>query len=398
MRPSNKVHQASPTARVNALMQKLASLQNSNRLAIHMVERNDHYFTPDPTTLGYLRDTSAADIPQKLRAYDPDNFLTHIPLFSSSLLPSETSDWSMVPYLVCPNYMNNYGYLLNMTQQADSPPSPRVMRVEPTDFSSGMDYTNKDFKLDRETPAAIKAVYRAIYDAANLPMNSSEIDKKTCIIHAMSGPHGVDYANQQLDLLAATPHKRFGVNDDSNEYGKNIAHWNEVISTQCEEQVAAITVPIFQTLANRNPAYVAACKLQAALVGLAHIEQGYNWPVVLYHVSDPNKGQCSYVGQSRAELKHVALEALETLGKLNIDVSKKESFCIRNRALPQLTVLHAAIKEYLGVDVGVSRSGSENWQQQVHDRLLSFAPITQPTPSSPAPRSHRTSPESGGRC
>lgn len=369
MRPSNKVQRASLSTRVNAVMDKLASMQNSNRLAIHMVERDDHYFTPDPTTLEYLRETSNTDIPKKLRAYDPENIFTHIPLFSSSLLPSQASEWSMVPYLVCPNYMNNYGYLLNMTQQADSPPSPRVMRVEPTDFSSGMDYTNKDFKLDRETPAAIKAVYRGIYDAANLPMNSSEIDKKSCIIHAMSGPEGEAYANQQLDLVAATSHKRFGVNDDSNEYGKNIAHWNEVISTQCEEQVEAITVPIFQTLANRNPAYVVACKLQAALVGLAHIEQGYDWPVVLYHVSDPHKGRCSYVGQSRAELHNIALEALETLGKMNVNASQKESFCIRNRALPQLAVLHDAVKNHLGIDLSLPANGPDGWKAQVNKKL-----------------------------
>jgi hypothetical protein len=272
------------------------------------------------------------------------------------------------------------------------------MRVEPTDLSSGMDYTNKDFRLGRDTPPEIKAVYREIYDTANLPPNSEEVEKKACIIHTMGGAKGEAYANQQLDLLAATPHTRFGTNDDRNEYGKNIADWNEVISTQCEEQVEAITVPIFETLADRDPSYVAASKLQAALVGLAHIEAGYHWPVVLYHVSDPNKGQCSYVGQSRNELQSVALEALDTLGQLKIDATKKESFCIRNRALPQLAVLHDAVAKYLGVDLRASRSGQDGWLQQVQESLMTLTKTTEQVAPSPAPRSRRTSPASDGRC
>ena len=157
------------TDRRKVVIDKLTALQDAHRLAIHMVETQNcpvayepslpesiselelpHPDTllqfssvskPSPTILESLSHTKCQNIPQSLQLADPR-------LFSLSLLPSTDSHLSMQPYEVKYGIINNYGYLIDLSQQQSSS-SPRVVQISPYNLGSQNDLDNKLFFISR---------------------------------------------------------------------------------------------------------------------------------------------------------------------------------------------------------------------------------------------------------
>lgn len=386
-----------PTARANAVVDRLTTLQNNHRLVIHMLERDDTYVTRDSETLRCLNENEHHDISLKLRNYSNDIETTHIPLFSTSLIPSADSGRSMVPFLACPDYLNNYGYLMNATQR-DEKTSPRVLRIDSDAINSGMEFSNKNLRFDTVRDDHTDTFYRSIHSPVEEDITKLSADAmQERVIRAMGGRNGADYADAQLSMLSAMPPNLYGGKDGEKTYGPGIERWNELVGAFGKQHVEAISVPLFESLAKPHPSYRASCKLQAALIGLEHMEHGYHWPVLFYHVSPPQQGALTFVGQTRHELIQAGLEALHELGTTKLDINKPESFCLRKRAAPQLSVLHEATQRLLGIDLRQTASGPHGWRQQVDSQLASLAATNPPAAPALAPQSHRTLPESGGR-
>lgn len=152
---------------------------------------------------------------------------------------------------------------------------------------------------------------------------------------------------------------------DADEFGEHIAPWNELIVAASRPHVSAICVPVFERAQGRGLCCLEQRTLQAALVGLDHIDHGFDLPVMLYHVSQPKQSTLSFVGQTKQELTIAALEALKRIGKTSLLTDNP-------LGLPQTRINSgkAAIQHHLGIDFSLPANGPKGWKTQIDETLV----------------------------
>lgn len=386
MEPTHKVHQASPTSRQKAVMEKLSALQNSHRLAIHMVEHNGCNFQMHKGLMRQLKKGDRDDVVKELLEYAGSDDRVHYPLHSVSLLPPDDSGWSMHPFALDEDTLNNFGYLFNVSQEQSNP--PLILSADCSSLVSGSDESRKLRQIDAPEYDATRKVYDAILER-HPPTHRGETENKRItdnkrLVMAMCGPNRTEYANKMLDALHSEP--LWEGFEFRNKFPQTSAE-NEVIAALGTRHIAAITVPVFQSPESEDKTYLAFRKLQASLVGLNHLKSGIDVPVVLYHVTPPNKGGLSYVGQGKEELRRVGLEALKQIGDITA-ISEHSDFDFKSCTKPYGTdQLTKHVQANLGVDISAEQNGSTGWRTQVNDQLASIKASSrlQATPSPDLP-------------
>lgn len=368
MEPTHQVHEASPASRQKAVMDRLSALQNSHRLAIHMVEHDGSHFQMHGGLMRQLKKADSDDAVKELLEYAGSDKREHYPLHSVSLLPPNNSGWSMCPYQVENDALNKFGYLIDLSQDQPSPPT--ILTAKSTSFCSGHDCTYKLTMINAPETGAVRKVYDLIL-AQHPSKSTSRTENKRVndskrLISAMCGPNRTDYANQMLDALGSEPPEQaWGLSKKPPQ----TADYNEVIAAMDARHIAAIAVPVFQSPESEDESYLTFRKLQAALVGLSHLKAGIDLPVVLYHVTPPNKGGLSYVGQGKEELRRVGLEALKEVADITA-ISEHDDFDFQSCTKPYNTDrLNKNIKKHLGVDLSEGLTGTAGWRAQVDEQL-----------------------------
>lgn len=373
-------------------MEKLAALQDSLRLGIHMVETEESRYSLHAQTLSDFDAVPAEQIRRRLQSNMPS-------LFSMSLLPRRSSGVTLCPYGVNQEMPSNYGYLFDLSQ--DQPNPPRVVRAFHGTLSSGPSRINKNMQMSKSTLPALNQFYeRYASDEYGDTMWARKI------IMAIGAERNGTLTEHQLDALGAG----YAPVDPQIEAHDGIVGFNEILVAASTPHIAAITVPYMQR-AHATPEqqayYTNSVRLQAALVGLDHLAHGMHLPVVIYHVDGPEQGAMSYLGQEEQELKKVALEALSALGPLglievqewnkmkqfdNLPSDAFENGTFDAASLTGLYEMDITAKKYLGVDLTAPISGPDSWPEQVKTKLaeLTVAPAPSQLP-------HQTSPASGGR-
>ena len=373
------------------VLEKLTALQNGHRLAIHMVEHYGCHFTVLDGLMKQLKHASTIDIGKKLLEYATSDANEHLPLSSVSLLPTADSGWSMHPYEVVANTLDNYGYLVDLSQTQKPPPI--ILNADTETLDCGYDYSKKLERFCTPQNEELERNFNTMLKQNPALHDADPIAKRLC--RAMCGSHGTTYANTMLNTLGKAPHYESSVlvYDETHHKYPNVTDYNEVLTAISSHHLAAITVPIYQSPNSEDKTYLALRTLQAALVGLNHIEAGINLPVVLYHVTPPHQGALSYVGQSKEELRRAGLNALEEMAVHKV-MSLHDAFNFQAPPRPHASeLLTYNVQRHLGVDLRIGETGPSGWYAQVAEKLAALTPAT----PSPARRPRRTSPESDGR-
>jgi hypothetical protein len=327
--------------RSKRVLSRLASLRDSNRLAIHMVETEESFFSPDYKTIDRINKNQPGKIRESFKNKQPY-------LLSFSLIPSSISKTRMIPYGVHKDKFNCFGYLFDFSQTDQD--SVAIARVSPVNLESG------DAPEEKQTQLQFDRLNTALYregqpfhDIQKFYLNHAKIDGFTDRRHAGEGAYqktigdiqravfeslatddAAKISSQQLDLLGALYDSQTDALTDnrcSADTEKVVGH-NEVVAAAVPKHVAAIVVPSYHAgSATPSNVYNEAIRLQAAIVGLNHIEQKkFALPVVVYNI-DSTAAECSkafeYVGQTRDELLKVAYDALCNIGDQGLESLKR---------------------------------------------------------------------------
>lgn len=395
-RPDTRITHAQMVSRAQEVEQQLEQIRNANRLAIHITEAPGSNMHANFITLGKFNKFAAKEI--------PDHFFHLTPwLHSLTYLPPAASRNIVRPYGVTQDRLCNYGYLINLSTTQSNP--PRVARVSEIGLNSGNHEDRKEFRLSHviepeSNDDLVEYAYRkrllSLYvrmagmarspsqDQVEQPAFLTEWKNK--ILTAMSTSQGLDYSNEQLDILAAyyaPPEDPKAINKPS---------YNEVLASFTSDHIAAIVVPFNKTPYSRHETrtlddtyYKARIRLQAALVGLDHIRNGITGhPVVMYHVSRPDIGKIEFVGQTQRELETVALESLVTIGN-SADYLRnlKDTKIAPDPSHTQnpYRTFAAAIQSHFGFDiVQLKPHGLNGWVDRAKLRLQKLA-TTEAEPS-----------------
>ena len=344
-----------------AVEQHLTALRQANRLAIHMVETpNDApTYHVHSKTLDHLNAIPADMIDAHLKAGKKS-------LFSMSLLPNNNTV-GLCPYMVREGTPTNYGYLFDLSQTQPHP--PKVVRAHPYGLVSGPDRRQKNLQLTYSSLNNAPEALRTFYMHYLLKDNDREGRE---LLKDIGGQNGSALTEQQLDLLAAEYNKP----DDERFQALpmlrlEIADYNEILVAASPQHISAITVPYYEQRLDPQERswYLAQQRLQAALVGLDHLAQGINLPVVMYSVNR-KPGHITFIGQTREELTQVALTSLQLLGERGQIYF--ESYSDGDSYYDMLR----AVEAHLGVDL---TEPAAKWEQAVADKLAA------PSKAAPSP-------------
>jgi hypothetical protein len=394
--PDTRITHAQKVSRAQEVEQQLEQIRNANRLAIHITEAPGSTMYANFITLGKFNTFGAKEI--------PDRFFHLTPwLHSLTYLPPAASRNVVRPYGVTQDRLCNYGYLINLSTTQPNP--PRVARVSELGLTSGDHEDRKEFRLsqlircqshedapDHVFDRELLALYVRMAGMAEVPpLKMAEhpaflTEWKNKILTAMSSSQGLDYSNEQLDILASyyTP--------PENSTASNTHSYNEVLASFTGDHIAAIVVPFNKKPYSRHEAhtlddtyYKARIRLQAALVGLDHIRNGITGhPVVMYHVSKPDIGKIEFVGQTQRELETVALQSLVTIGNSADYLSNlKETKAAPSPEKTQnpYRAFSAAIQSHFGFEiVQLKPHGLNGWVDRAKHRLQKLA-VTETEPS-----------------
>lgn len=349
-----------------AVIERLTGIQNRHRLAMHMVEYGNHVYHADPKTLHDLDAVPADKITETLLAGTPS-------LFSMSLLPTRQSQLGMQPYNTYARTTNNYGYLFDLSQAR--PNAARVVRAYEKSLMSDPEGVTADARLTKQLKLELLSklpALNALYHAFR-PTHISRWAARW--LRAVGGPDGAGFTEQQLDILGGA---NAGPNNAPNEVALGTVGLNEVLVAADSSHIAGIFVPRYRGGRNNAQDILNGhlVRLQAALVGLEHLDTGRDWPVVIYDVETATPGALHYVGQGELELNKAALEAIKALGKN-----------VMTYAGPEGDRLAEAIKQRFNLEVTELACGIKTSVEAIDQQLeaLTAAPA-------PSPQSGRTSP------
>lgn len=350
--PQNIISAQSANSSKHALEARLKALQDKGRLAIHVWERTIHNGFSQKTCDDFMQ------VPREdLRSL----YQAHIPIQSVSLLLAASTNKSMKPWMVKPYadptaHQLAGSYLLNLDQAQESP--PLIIRADRKVLGSGSHVYDKDVSYGLCQPSELRELYRDAItqwqqrhypekdpitfheeDEAVIKENTGRIKNINRILRELALADNDNLrANKALDLLAKEHCESTG----------HIIAPNEVAISATMEHVAAIAIPLYMEQSDspeKHANYTARMKLWGALSGLEHIAQGYDLPVVFYHVSEPHKGEITSIGQGKNELEQVAAEALAFL--------QAKRYFYGEITDSDLTSLHAMrpqlLKHYIGI-------------------------------------------------
>jgi hypothetical protein len=264
-----------------AIMGRLRRLHEANRLGYHSFEDKDGWVScPYNKTLGFL-EANAINLTQQLGQ-------GQAALFSLSLLPSPDSGKFIKPYdISCP------GYLVDLSSEQTDP--TRVVRIFPRNGNTGDNHYNKNLRMGSKTYIAyIDSLYGG-HDALSIQQAVA---------------NDITLSETQLDALAAYYMSL------QNDAAHGLLGHNELLAAISKKDIAAIVAPVYNDSVGRDgeiPRLVS--QLRGALSGLEHLKKGMDLPIVHYHVTPPNQGGFTYLGQGEEKCRLLALDAIIKLQK-----------------------------------------------------------------------------------
>ncbi len=315
-------------ARKEEVEKALRTLRNNNALVIHMWEGDPCLFPKK--TLKVLSKVPAEEIPRQM-------LKGHIPYVSVSLLPDDRSGKSMRPYEEYQSTFKAPGYLLNFSSRVPHP--AKVIMASPDNIESGDNHYTKLSKLLLECKIPQLNEFYNRMGSINMLVKTIAEEKGSTLTRMQLNALGKYYTDNPIHLPSSAPCPN-----------------NEVIAATSREHIVAIAIAAYT---NRGPWDRPMTELTAALAGLKHLQEGMDYPVVLYNVaardgdSPPSyrQGDCTYLGQGKQELLKVAVKALHALESTGMNPAIFENKEYGYRDMLVLEAVSQTAKSILHIDM-----------------------------------------------
>lgn len=335
-----------PTTRITApgkpgaaLIAELQQLRDSHRLGVHMWgDGNGGTYLPDGSRKWF--DIPAHEIQPRLTAGT-------MPLRSVSLFPSKKTGLSLIPYSGYLLSNASLGYMIDL--RTEQPHPPQVLYATESTLTSGSDPLDKRWKFtDWPQSPRLAAIYQ-------------RFGTKEAWLKEFTMGNGVRLTAEQLDAfgkdIEEEPHY-YEDKSHSRFTGSACTDFNELLVATSRDHIRALTISAYDLYPNKPHFnwFDAAIRLSGALAGLEHLSKGYDLPVVIQHISAPNAGNFTYLGQGQEALTKVARDALiELFGDEQKLAGLKEY--TRNHSYQMQPFEHIVqqTRELLGIDLDQPR-------------------------------------------
>lgn len=343
-KPTNRIE--APGKPGAAIIAKLEQLRDSHRLGIHIWENYHNFHRPD-YSLALLdaapEKTTAQRIQDAISLSHKANPSAETPGAISLSLAPKANSFAMAPYSVCIDNLIEFGFALDLSSDQVDP--PLILRASPHNLISDTSDGEKILKLGQPTGIADLDHYMSGFTS-----------ERELFKHAAT--HGPNHSDQVLDMLGAFgdamdprvenrepigPHKGYINSYDRDGNGGYIFKNNELIGLLKRKHAIATVLP-FMPHPTSDTRSFAAARLMAAVTGLGLRQSGIEIPVVLYHITGPERDQFTMVGDSPETLRNTAMNALNEL--------RAEPSCPLSKLFgPHYDALANACRTELGVDI-----------------------------------------------